>query len=100
VTQQISICSIDLNSFEQEVKIEENIGIAFVHQTDSDNLRLVDISSLSSVYPYIEPMSDDAKGKLPKELELKYANIFSKAEADLLPEHRPYDCSIPILEGR
>src|SRR5690606_7536046 len=25
-----------------------------------------------------------------------YPDVFSKSNADLLPQHRPYDCSIPL----
>jgi RNase H-like domain found in reverse transcriptase/Reverse transcriptase (RNA-dependent DNA polymerase)/Integrase zinc binding domain/Chromo (CHRromatin Organisation MOdifier) domain len=37
----------------------------------------------------------DAKIDIPAEYQ-EYSDVFSKAEADKLPEHRPYDHSIPL----
>ena len=41
----------------------------------------------------LDPMS-----KIPAEYQ-DYADVFSKVEADKLPDHRPYDLSIPLQEG-
>ena len=41
----------------------------------------------------LDPMS-----KIPAEYQ-DYADVFSEAEAHKLPDHRPYDLSIPLQEG-
>src|ERR1700726_645151 len=40
----------------------------------------------------------DPASKIPAEYQ-DYADVFSKTEAHKLPEHRPYDLSIPLQEG-
>ena len=40
----------------------------------------------------------DPTSKIPAEYQ-DYADVFSKTEAHKLPEHRPYDLSIPLQEG-
>ena len=36
---------------------------------------------------------------IPEEYRAEFANIFSKKEAEILPEHRSYDHTIPLQEG-
>ena len=38
-------------------------------------------------------------GLVPEEYHAEFANVFSKKEAEVLPEHRTYDHTIPLQEG-
>jgi hypothetical protein len=57
----------------------------------------VDISKYSPDSP--EPESQPDLHLIPEEYRAEFANIFSKKEAEVLPEHRSYDHTIPLQEG-
>lgn len=49
---------------------------------------------------YVAPISEKAKTSsgIPSQYQ-DYQDIFEKKNADILPEHRSYDCSIDLKEG-
>lgn len=51
---------------------------------------------------YATPASDDTISTSTTELPMQYKefqDVFEKKNADLLPEHRPYDCGVELQEG-
>lgn len=94
--------TINANAFELNSKFssDSQVGICFIRQTPDG----ISIASLDSVhqqlYPYIKPLpneiSSDAEFKV-KMLQ-EFPDVFSKQNADILPEHRPYpDTSAPFV---
>jgi RNase H-like domain found in reverse transcriptase/Reverse transcriptase (RNA-dependent DNA polymerase)/Integrase zinc binding domain/Chromo (CHRromatin Organisation MOdifier) domain len=73
-------------------------AVAFKHLIESSNLPVfrLNISTASS-----EPLESDMDPDLsviPAEYH-EFAKVFSKKEAEALPEHRSYDHTIPLQEG-
>lgn len=60
-------------------------------------MTISDIASLSSLTPAESP-ANVPEIILPEKYA-EYESVFSKVKADQLPPHRPYDHSIPLVEG-
>ena len=48
--------------------------------------------------PAAEAKTNDEKATLPSKY-VEYSDVFSKESADLLPQHRKYDCAIDLKDG-
>jgi len=82
------------------------LGISFSDPFCLDNcVVLPKTVSVASVFSNKRPReedpddeSDDESAQVPAKYA-KYREVFSKKHADLLPQHRPYDCPIDLLPG-
>ncbi len=102
VPQIQSICSV-LTVKETvaliQSKDEHEIISGFISVDDLDNVNFMSIDQISSdVYPFVFPLDSNNEVKLPEEIS-DYADVFSKENADKLPEHRPWDCKIDLIPG-
>jgi hypothetical protein len=97
---ELSISVIDSASFASECdSSSSSVGVAFI-QVFQDRLKFVSLDSVhSQVYPFLAPSSSDVPGSVPCQFLAEYSDVFSEANADLLPENRPYDCEIPLQPG-
>ena len=63
---------------------------AFIHEAKEGSVFAI----------YAAPISEKVKTSsgIPSQYQ-DYQDVFEKKNADILPEHRPYDCSIDLKEG-
>ncbi|KAH9247970.1 hypothetical protein BASA81_014434 [Batrachochytrium salamandrivorans] len=52
----------------------------------------------ADVYPFVETLTL-SDHPVPPEILADFATVFSQSEADILPEHREFDCSIDLKPG-
>ncbi|KAH9263833.1 hypothetical protein BASA83_012761 [Batrachochytrium salamandrivorans] len=52
----------------------------------------------ADVYPFVETLTL-SDHPVPPEILVDFATVFSQSEADILPEHREFDCSIDLKPG-
>lgn len=54
----------------------------------------------SMFFVYANPLSESTRTTIvaPEQYQ-EFQDIFNKKNADILPEHRPYDCSIDLQDG-
>lgn len=83
----ISIAIVSNASFCQILKQKQGVGYM---------MDISQIHELSTATTNGEPNVPDIQ--LPEKYA-EYSKVFSKAQADRLPPHRPYDHAIPITEG-
>src|ERR1700677_966469 len=76
-------------------------SVAFEHLIKQRGVQVfqIRIADLSPESPLSQPESQPDLHLIPEEYHAEFPNIFSKKEAEVLPEHRSYDHTIPLQEG-
>lgn len=97
---EVSILTISRETLDEQREEGDEWGLVFF-QKNEKLLELRDLASLhSQVMPLIEPLPNaNDQSDAAKEIIQEFADVFSKSNADCLPEHSQYDCTIPIQPG-
>lgn len=83
----LDIAVVSNAAFCQLLRLKDSIGY------------MMDVSQIEQLLTAtISTTSEEPVVQLPEKYA-EYAQVFSKANADKLPPHRPYDHTIPIVEG-
>jgi hypothetical protein len=95
---------INANAFELNSKMpnDSQVGICFIRQTP-DGISIISLDSVhQQLYPFINPLPNDISSDTDfnEKMLKEFPDVFSKQNADTLPEHRPYDCDIPLEPGK
>lgn len=93
--QTLSISMMSFDSFiEQDTSDLSDYGVFFINQ----QLNLCSLSSVhKDIYPYVETLPTvPSVSPQAQQIFDTFPDVFSKSNADTLPHHRPFDCSIPL----
>jgi hypothetical protein len=97
----LAISHISFKQFKSHVKKRDKIKNmevgAYIMTVDQGRARIRVMNSMQeSVYPFMNATGKSATS-IPAEIYDKFADVFSKENADKLPEHRSYDCNIDLV---
>lgn len=74
--------------------ISENIVSTEPLSSNVSSLETSESTALK-IYPFIEPLPDvDGLNENAQKIVLEFPDVFTETNADILPEHRPFDCEI------
>ncbi|KAH9274681.1 hypothetical protein BASA83_002867 [Batrachochytrium salamandrivorans] len=103
-SNQLGLTYVDTSSSYLSLKVPEfpqPIGLILPSTNPGTSVvdTTVTIDAMEAdVYPFVETLTL-SDHPVPPEILADFATVFSQSEADILPEHREFDCSIDLKPG-
>jgi hypothetical protein len=102
VTKKLNISTISAKTFLKESKeLENQFGVMYanINIRGMKNIKISNSHAMEiSEYPPVETFDEEIIEHDNPYLE-DFPDVFHESNADLLPEHRPYDCPIDLKEN-